>query len=155
LEQLPPWKGEVYRRVSVPIANIHSFKKGSVIQWRGFSCCSENWKTVMPETTESKQKGGIIFIIKTRSGRQISQLSNSPEDSEVILLPGTTFRITNWYIAEPIALGQPNIRESAYMLTDEALQKAIKKGDAVMIELVEDGNDQPVEGQVTMRIQGV
>ena len=67
--------------------------------------------------------GGTVFCVHTRTGRRlgpfVSQgaLSGTNRD-EVILLPGTTFRVKGIFQCDKIALGQPNIRYTAYQVTD-------------------------------------
>lgn len=70
------------------------------------------------------KKSGIIFIISSKTGRNISKYSKHQMDREVMFLPGTKFKITNHYVSSIIALGQANIRESTFKIKDSDIQKA-------------------------------
>jgi len=72
----------------------------------------------------------------------ISHLSQFPGDNEVIFLPNTGFRVTNWYHGDVIALGQENIREHTFKVKEfdnERLcfQKMLESDKALIIELTQ------------------
>ena len=85
------------------------------------------------------QNKGIIFIIRSLSGRLISAYSKYPIDEEVVFLPGSIFQITNHYIADQICLAQANIRNTTFKLdpNDSKLDKIIRGQNAIIIELLE------------------
>ena len=79
----------------------------------------------------------MIFIIKSKTGRNISKYSKYPVDNEIIFVPGTQFMITNIYIASIICLGQENIRKTTYLAKDKDIIKAANSESSIIIELEE------------------
>lgn len=130
---LSPYIGEVYRAVDTSF-NSNDYKVGTKIKWSTFSICSLEWKN---STDLINQKKGIVFIIKSLSGKNISRFSKSPADKEVIFLPGTEFVITNFYKPDIIVFGQANIRQKTYKATDKDLENATNQKDCIIIELEE------------------
>ena len=112
--KLPVYEGEVY--VGAPEADRRLYKEGSVIQWPRFASSSTLWRVALencPSFT-SKARKGVVFVVKSKSGRSISAYSQFPFDNEVVFLPGTQFQVTRWYHGDVIALGQANIRENTF-----------------------------------------
>jgi ankyrin repeat protein len=130
---LPPHQGEVYRGVKCDF-DPSVLAIGNVLQWNTFSICSTEWKYA---SELINTKSGIIFIIKSQSGRDISYYSKHPVDNEVLFLPGTTFIVTNHYIASVICLGQANIRTSTFQAKEKDLIKAANKEACICVELEE------------------
>lgn len=133
IEQLPVYKGEVYRGVDT-VFDLETYKIGNTIKWSTFSITSK----LYTNTSELiKQKQGIIFIIQSKSGRDISKYSKSPVDSEVIFLPESEFVIKNYYVADQIALAQSNIRNTTFAIEERDIQKAVSGKCCILIELEE------------------
>ena len=133
---LPPFVGEVYRGVKDAIFNMEDYKIGNKMVWNTFSITSTLWKN----TTELiNSKKGIVFIIKSRTGRKISSYSKFPMDEEVVFLPGTTFKIVNHLKASSMCLGQSNIRDTTFRIKEgeKDLERACKKQGCLIIELEE------------------
>ena len=137
IELLPKYINEVYRAVDIKF-NAEDYKIGGMIKWSTFSICSKEFAN----TTELlNKKRGIIFIIKSLTGRLISKYSKTPADSEVIFLPESEFEITNHYVASLICLGQANIRTSTFSAKEKDLQKAMNEESCIIIELQEVGKN--------------
>lgn len=130
---LPKYIGEVYRAVGVKF-DIQVYKIGNIIKWSTFSICSKEFSNTIELLNK---KRGIIFIIKSLTGRLISKYSKTPADSEVIFLPESQFEITNHYVASLICLGQANIRTSTFSVKGKDLQKAANGESCIIIELKE------------------
>jgi ankyrin repeat protein len=133
LKTCDTYEGEVYRAVDCPFS-AEDYQIGNQIEWGCFSTCSTEWKT---SAELIAQKKGIIFIVKSQTGRQISQFSKTPVDKEVMFLPGSKFRIVDHYVGNAIALGQSNIRKTSYKMEEKDYVKAVTGKLCVMIELEE------------------
>jgi len=131
--QIPEIKAEVYRAVDFKF-DPEVFAIGNKLKWTTFSMCSSEWKNA---SEMIRLKRGIVFIIKSLTGRAVGKYSKYPVDSEVIFLPDTEFRITNHYVGDVIALGQPNIRTSTFKMKENNYDKAQKGDLCVLIELEE------------------
>ena len=113
---------------------MEDYRIGNQMEWGCFSTCSTEWKT---SAELIAQKRGVIFIVKSETGRQISQFSKTPVDKEVMFLPGAKFRIIDHYVGNAIALGQSNIRKTSYKMEEKDYVKALSGKLCVMIELEE------------------
>lgn len=130
---IKPFVGEVYRGIEIDF-NSNDFKINTEIVWKTFSTCYSTWNNV---TNLLDNKKGIIFIIKSVTGRKISRYSRYPVDSEVVFLPETKFIVKNIYKPNIFVLGQENIRESTYKATEKDIEKAEFGKDCIIIQLVE------------------
>jgi len=130
---LPEYTGEVYRAVDCKF-NLHDYAIGNVLRWNTFSMCSLEWKN---SSELIEQKKGIVFIIKSKSGRIISSYSKYPVDSEVMFLPGTEFTVVDHYVGNVIALGQANIRKNTYGAKEKDYEKAMNSELCLIVELEE------------------
>lgn len=130
---LPKLVSEVYRGVNTQFDDKKYFP-GNTITWNSFVVTSKDWR---PTTELIKENKGIIFIIKSKTGRDISRYSANPVDSEVIFLPGTSFMITSICRPDIIALGQANIRDKTYSATKYDINKANSGFASIIIELQE------------------
>ncbi len=133
VSKLPPYIGEVYRGVECDF-NPNVLTIGSVIEWNTFSICSKEWKNASELINKKK---GIIFIVKSKYGKDISKYSKYPVDGEVIFKPHSVFKITNHYVASLICLGQENIRESSFKASETDLEKAKNKKCCICVEIEE------------------
>ncbi len=130
---LPVYEGEVYRGVNM-LFDINVLALGKVIKWDTFAICSRDYAG----TTELiNLKKGIIFVINSKSGKDISKYSKNPVDAEIIFCPGTSMKITNYYSASMICLGQANIRNSTFSIKDTDLVKAARGEACIIVELDE------------------
>lgn len=133
LKALPTIEAELYCAIDVPFVE-NDFKIGSVITWQTFGICSSDWRNASYLVNKKK---GIVYIIQSKTGRDVSMLSQYPGDKEYAFLPGTKFNIVAHYLGTLAALGQKNIRKSAY--TPKALdyQKANNGEICMIVELEE------------------
>lgn len=133
IDLLPPYHGEAYRGINIPF-NLDAFAIGKVLSWDTFAICSKEFAGA---SELINMKCGIIFIINSKSGKDISAYSKNPADSEIIFVPGTKMEITNWYVASIICLGQANIRKSTYSVKDNDIMKAVRGECCIIVELQE------------------
>ncbi|CAF3061805.1 unnamed protein product [Rotaria sp. Silwood2] len=94
LEKLPSFSGLIYRGVNCNISS--NFIKGKKLTWWGFSSCTRSLDVLNREDFLGKSSQRTLFYIECISGKSIQSYSySSPNDEEVLLLPGTEFLITN------------------------------------------------------------
>lgn len=132
LNKLPSFKGEVFRGTNLNIDRTN-FEKGTVFTWPTITSSSLDWGY----SGDFKSKKGTIFIIKCKNGKLIKEYSHHPYENQVLFLPNTQFKVTNWYKGDIIALGQENIRNTAFQLKSEEIEKLKKSNDPLIIELEE------------------
>lgn len=142
LQTLPFFRGEVY--VGAPTAVRKLYTPGTEFCWNHFASASSLWKVAVDNVPSfsSNSKKGVVFIIKSQTGRCVADYVQFPYDAEVIFLPGTWFRVSNWYHGDVIALGQENIREQTFgvkMQDKERLpmSELMESDKSLIIELVE------------------
>lgn len=135
IKMLPNFIGEVYRAVDTKF-DVDKYSLGKIIQWNQFSVANLDWKNSSELLTKNK---GIVFIIKSLTGREISLYSKYPLDKEVIFLPESKFEITNYYIPDIICLAQSNIRNTTFKYNPKnpIIEKAAKGNSSIIIELTE------------------
>lgn len=133
IDLLPPFVGEAYRGVNTPF-NLDDFTLGKTLSWNTFAICSKEFSG---PSELINMKTGIIFIINSKTGKDISKYSRNPVDAEIIFNPGTIMKIVNYYVASMICLGQANIRQSTYSAKENDLIKAIKGECCIIVELEE------------------
>jgi hypothetical protein len=115
LSRLPPFAGEVYRKVDAPFVEL---PLGDTITWNGFSPTATEWShVVQPDTS-------LVYVIKSHTARYLGPYSRNPQNGEAIFLPGTTFRILNYFAKNVFVFSQPNIRETSYQATPIDLDRA-------------------------------
>jgi len=124
---------ELYRAVDIPF-NMEDFAIGKNLSWNTFSSTSKSWKTC---SDLINKKTGIVFIIKSKTGRDISKYSKNPVDGEVLFLPNTKFVVTNHFSPSITCLGQENIRLSTYKIKDKDYERACQGTASIIIELTE------------------
>lgn len=130
---LSAFEGEVYRGIDIDF-NPEHFPIGNTIVWNTFVICSKDYAS---STELINKKKGIIFIIKSKTGRDISKYCYNPVDGEVMFNPGTSVKVTNYYAPSIICLGQANIRKSTYAIRDQDIVKASNREASIIIELEE------------------
>lgn len=91
-EKLPAYRGEVHRGVSSQVeSRLREFgieEVGSTYRAEAFLSCSNERGASF---AGSKR---LIFIINSKTGRHIEDISNYKHEKEVLFLPGTEFRVT-------------------------------------------------------------
>jgi hypothetical protein len=133
LVHLPNYSGEVYRAINTKF-NPNTYPLKGQISWKSFSTTSTDWKYTTPLITDKK---GIIFIIQSKTGKNISIYSKYPMHNEVVFLPNTKFIVENYYKANVCCLGQSNIRLSTYSCSQTDIDKAFSGTTCIIIELIE------------------
>jgi ankyrin repeat protein/uncharacterized protein YegL len=133
IELIEPYQGEVYRAVESRF-DLTKYAIGETLTWNHFSISSYEWKN---SANMISKKSGIIFIIKSKTGRKISRYSKYPVDCEVAFLPNTTFAIRNYYVPNVICLAQENIRNSTFRIKETDIKKALAGDASIIIELEE------------------
>jgi hypothetical protein len=130
---IPEYAGEVYRAVDCKF-DASLFTPGKQVQWAGFSLACTEWKEC---TKLINERRGIVFIIQSRTGKPISKYTGFPADSEVVFLPGSKFIVKALYHPSIFALGQANIRNTTYAITDSDIEKASSGTASIIVELEE------------------
>lgn len=138
LKLLSNYTGECFRAVNKPF-DPQVYSIGYVIEWEGFSIANIDWKN---SSELIKLKCGMIFIIKSKTGKNISFCSKYPQEKEIVFLPGTKFEVTNYFVPDIICLAQENIRTSTfkYNSADKVrgfYDKALEGKSSIIIELKE------------------
>ena len=94
LEKLPSFSGLVYRGVNGNISS--NYMKGKKLTWWGFSSCTRSLDVLSKDEFLGKSEQKTLFYIECTSGKSIQSYSySSPDDDEVLLLPGIEFLVTN------------------------------------------------------------
>lgn len=134
LNLIPDFGGEVYRIVTVPV-DRKLFKVGSQIAWPTFSMASLSW--TLDSFDFTNKKSGTIFLIKAKTAKVIKSYASNEEDEPVVLLPNTSYVVSNYYECSPICLGQKNIRKQTFGIKSEDLEKIYESDENIIIELTE------------------
>jgi uncharacterized protein len=137
LRMLPNYQGEIY--IGSPSVDRTLFQIGTEFSWPTVRSASTMWRVAMSpvEDFATNKRVGTIFVIKTRTSKLIIQYSQFSYDGEVLIVPNTPFRVTNWYRGDVIALGQDNIREHTFKLKDDEKAALIHSEKSLIIELTE------------------
>lgn len=138
LALLPAYTSEVYRGIS-NLQNRRMFLPGSEIIWPVYVSGASLWRVALENTPDftTKKRQGTIMIMKSINGKYIGSYSQSPQDTEVIFMPGTKFRVTAWYVGDTMALGQQNIRASTFKIREENMETMITTNNSLIIEMQE------------------
>jgi hypothetical protein len=124
---LPNYVGECYRKIST----IFYAPIETIIEWQSFSVATTKWGNMTIENTST------IFIIKSKTGRDISKFSRVPQNAEMVFLPNTKFVIKNYYVNNITVFGQENIRQTTFKASDINIQRAIDKIESLIVEIEE------------------
>lgn len=133
LQLVPNHEGEVYRAVDSEF-NPAEYAIGSRIQSKTFAMASGEWTKC---TDLINNHHGMIFIIKSRTGKRIKPYSRNPSDDEVVFMPGTLFEVSHIYVGNIFVLGQANIRTTSYKASPINIERAARSEEAIIIELNE------------------
>lgn len=129
---IPKFDGEVYRTINHRF-DPEFYKIGSELTWSTFSICSKEYSSCVDAI---KQNTGIVFIVKSKTGREIGRYSKTPVDQDVMFLPESKFIVTSYYQANQIALAQANIRSKTFKIRDKDIENAIT-GSCIIVEIQE------------------
>ena len=91
LQTLPPLKERttVYRGTKVPPRGLTSLRVGDCFLDPAFVSTSRH-----QGIADGFKSTGVFFVIEAMSGRDISGVSGLPNEKEVLLFPGTIFKLT-------------------------------------------------------------
>ena len=91
LAKLPAARGSVFRRVKAGDW-LDDYQEGATISEKAYTSTSNDYDTMLGHAGE----GSVEFVMRSRTGRDITQLSGKGElENEVLFAPGTRFRVTN------------------------------------------------------------
>ena len=133
LTLLEPFEHEVYRGVDTKF-NMQDYGIGNKLSWNSFSTASSEWKTC---SDLINQKRGIIFVIKSKTGRNISKYAQDQVNCPVCFLPATEFLVTNHFSPSLTALAQSNIRTTTFKIKEKDYERACNGEQCIIIELEE------------------
>ena len=133
LELLPTWQGEAYRAVESAFS-AEMYRVGEVVTWDAFSLCTQEWRKV---THQLDRRSGIVFIIQSRSAREVHPYSRYAADREIVFLPETKFVVENYYNPDILCLGQANIRGSTFAVSEKDIANATRGTACIVVELRE------------------
>lgn len=86
LEKLPPFNGVCWRTAVFDVTRQLAHPEGTVVQYPAFTSTSS-------QNRKQPKNGGSYMVIMSSTGRDISGLSRFPNEAEILMLPGTNFRI--------------------------------------------------------------
>lgn len=106
LNTCQPFVGECF--VGSPYINRKLYTIDSEVTFPAFLVASTMWRVATANVPEfsTKKREGVVFIIKSLSGRFISAFSQFQYDCEVCFRPYARFKVTKWYHGDIIALGK-------------------------------------------------
>ncbi|CAF1368475.1 unnamed protein product [Rotaria sp. Silwood1] len=135
LSHLPSIREVVYRGVKLDLSNQYRTKEK--IKWPSFSSCTTTITVLQSEQLYGIMGPRTMFAIDCHSGKNIRNHSAYPLEEEVLLLPGTEFKITGFLKQgdnlHMIQLKQiESARSSSSPLPDPVISRPIS-GDTVAV----------------------
>lgn len=85
LDKLPDHKGVVIRKAEITPSQAALYKVGMIVEERGFTSSSKS---------TGVWNGDTRYTITSKTGKDISRLSLSPNEQEVLFRSGTRFKVT-------------------------------------------------------------
>jgi hypothetical protein len=82
--------------------NLSAYRPGAKVHSSTFSSYSVDLRVALNflyELDDPAQAEGVVFKLFSHTGATIEEISLLPEEKEVLFLPGSTFRVVNWYPA--------------------------------------------------------
>jgi ankyrin repeat protein len=106
LNALEPFVGECF--LGSPYIDRKAFLVDAEVTFSSFVSASTLWRVATSNVPDfsSKKREGVVFIIKSTSGRFIANYSEFQYDCEVVFRPFARFKVTKWYHGDIIALGK-------------------------------------------------
>ncbi|CAF4150246.1 unnamed protein product [Adineta steineri] len=89
IQKLPNAQKNLWR--GVPIDITSNFKKGDEFTWWAINSCSTSDNIIK----DLLRPNSTLFSIEAKNGKDISSYANCPNEKEVILCPGTRFRVVS------------------------------------------------------------
>lgn len=124
LQELPLVKRDtaVFRLVPAHF-EAETYSKGSILHWSGFTICLSHQSAIFSndddeglcasqELSKASAKQ-MLFRIKARTGRSLSEVSASHSSREVVFMPGTCFKVIGHFASDKKALRRQEILQSA------------------------------------------
>ena len=134
IDSLPPFESEVYA-CSLNV-DRKIFTVGNIISSPSFISCTSLWAIAIESINFEKE--GTVFLIKSsKKGKHIASHSKNPNECEVVFPPSTKFKVEKWYRGNVIALGQSNIRDHTFGLTEEQQKVIANNTKPLIIEMYE------------------
>lgn len=127
------YEGEVYRAVDTPFT-MEDYAIGNKLSWNSFSICSSEWKSC---SDLINQKRGIVFIIRSKTGRDIHKYSKDSINHEILFMPEVNFIVVNHFNANITALAQSNIRNTTFKIKEKDYERACAGESCIIVELEE------------------
>lgn len=98
MRRLPKEDVTVYRGIALPLSKLDDashYKPGRSIVWWPFSSTTSSKAMLMGQSQFLGKEGDrTLFVIKTATARTIKAYSAFPKENELLVLPGTTFKVT-------------------------------------------------------------
>ena len=136
LHKLPSFKNETFFASNAVNRNL--YKIGETLLFPVFLSTTSLWRVALENVKDfSSKKQGTVFIVKSKTGKFVSQYSRTSYNSEVIFNPLTKFLVKKWYIGDVIALGQSNIRDYSFKIKNEEIHMFLNSNKSLIIELEE------------------
>eukprot|EP00049_Salpingoeca_infusionum_P009376 m.156291 g.156291 ORF g.156291 m.156291 type:complete len:1488 (+) comp14320_c0_seq1:324-4787(+) len=119
------------------------------VAWPTMMSATTLWRLALdnvPSFTTNSAKGTVLLLkAKPEDSRLrvVAQASVYRFDSEVLVPPGTRFKVTKWYHGCEIALGQANVREHSYLVEKRSTssrlgyERMLSSQKSLIIELTE------------------
>ncbi|CAF0723626.1 unnamed protein product [Adineta steineri] len=95
VQKLPTVRKNLWRGVSKDITR--NYKKGDEFTWWTISSCSTSVNIIK----DFLGPNSTLFLIEAISGKDVSSCTNYPNEDEVILCPGTRFRVVSDPLDQP------------------------------------------------------
>lgn len=101
LQTAKPFAGTVYRGLTLDKADIsNTFKVGRIYRDMGFMSTSKNHTVSQKFNTlgvplSRTDNRSITLVIESKTGKDISRISQYPEEQEVLFLPLTGFEVVS------------------------------------------------------------
>jgi len=138
LAKLDVYNGETYIGVQNEF-NRSGYMIGNIVTNSTLLVSSSMWRKVVANVPNySTTKKGTIFIVKSLNGRFAGTFSRFKDESEIVFMPGSRFKITGLYRGgDNIVLGQENVRQHTYGIKDDELGDYMTGNRVMVIELTE------------------
>lgn len=93
LKKIKAVKTTVYRGVKKDLSKIYEEQKGKFITWAAISSTSRTIETLTSDQFCGQKGPRTLFTIEVSTGIPISKYSLYPNESEILLLPMTVFKV--------------------------------------------------------------
>jgi hypothetical protein len=101
LAKLPPFTGLIYRGTDLPDEVLAQYRPADEFVELGFTSAS----------TKPPRAGNTQFTIQSRTGKDISQFSQRPDEHEVTIDHGARFRVLSHDIDDETSVHYINLKE--------------------------------------------